>query len=364
MASPIAGLIEFGQSPWYDNLTRELATGGLRELVTEHGIRGVTSNPTIFEKAMAAGTDYDPQLRDVSKGGASTGAAYWDLVTSDIAHATDILRPYYEEWDAGDGYVSVEVSPDLARDTKGTVAQAQELWARLDRPNVMIKIPATAEGVPAITAALAAGLNVNVTLIFGLGRYDEVLEAFIAGLEQRVAAGGDISRIASVGSFFVSRVDTETDRRLPDGHSLRGKAAVANAKLAYQHFLAAFSGPRWDALVTKGARVQRPLWASTSTKNPDYSPTLYVDALIGRDTVNTLAQASVDALEAGKGHLQADSVVDGLDDARATMAGLADAGIDFDDVTETLEREGVAAFSASFHDATDSLEKKARELTR
>jgi transaldolase len=364
VASPIAGLIEFGQSPWYDNLTRSLATGGLRDLVTEHGIRGVTSNPTIFEKAMAAGTDYDPQLRAASLGGASTDDTYWDLVTSDIAHATDILRPYYEEWDARDGFVSVEVSPDLARDTKGTVAQAKELWGRLDRPNVMIKIPATAEGVPAITAALVAGLNVNVTLIFGLGRYEEVLEAFVAGLEQRVAAGGDISRLASVGSFFVSRVDTETDRRLPDGHPLRGKAAVANAKLAYQHFLAKFSGARWDALVAKGARVQRPLWASTSTKNPDYSPTLYVDTLIGRDTVNTLAQASVEALEAGKGHLQADSVLDGVDDAKATMSALTDAGVDFDDVTETLEREGVAAFSASFHDATESLEKKAHELTR
>jgi transaldolase len=357
-------LIDFGQSPWYDNLTRVLATGGLRELVTQHGIRGVTSIPTIFEKAMAAGTDYDAQLREVSTGGAGTDDAYWDLVTSDIAHASDILRPFYEEWDGADGFVSVEVSPDLARDTDGTVAQAKELWARLDRPNVMIKIPATAEGVPAITAALAAGVNVNVTLIFGLGRYDEVLDAFIAGLEQRLAAGGDISRTASVGSFFVSRVDTETDRRLPEGHPLRGKAAVANAKLAYQHFLAAFSGPRWGALAAKGARVQRPLWASTSTKNPDYSPTLYVDTLIGRDTVNTLAQASVDALEAGKGNLQADSVLDGLDEAKATMAGLADAGIDFDDVTETLEREGVAAFSASFHDATESLGKKARELTR
>ena len=364
MTSPIARLIEFGQSPWYDNLTRALATGGLRELVTEHGIRGVTSNPTIFEKAMAAGTDYDAQLRAVTEGGASTVDAYWDLVTDDIAHAADILRAYYDEWDGSDGFVSIEVSPDLARDTDATITQAQELWGRLGRPNIMIKIPATAEGVPAITAALAAGLNVNVTLIFGLGRYDDVLDAFIRGLEQRAAGGDDISRLASVGSFFVSRVDTETDRRLPDGHPLRGKAAVANAKLAYQHFLEAFSGPRWDALAAKGARVQRPLWASTSTKNPDYPPTLYVDTLIGRDTVNTLAQASVDALEAGKGALLDDSVLDGLDDARATMTGLADAGVDFDDVTETLEREGVAAFSASFHDALESLEKKARELTR
>jgi transaldolase len=364
VTSPIARLIEFGQSPWYDNLTRALATGGLRDLVTEHGIRGVTSNPTIFEKAMAAGSDYDAQLREVTARGASTVDAYWDLVTEDIAHAADILRPHYDEWDGSDGFVSIEVSPDLARETDATVTQAKELWTRLDRPNIMIKIPATAEGVPAITAALAAGLNVNVTLIFGLGRYDEVLDAFIRGLEQRAAGGNDISRLASVGSFFVSRVDTETDRRLPDGHPMRGKAAVANAKLAYQHFLAAFSGSRWDALAAKGARVQRPLWASTSTKNPEYPPTLYVDTLIGRHTVNTLAQASVDALEAGKGNLAADSVLEDLDDARTTMAGLAEAGVDFDDVTETLEREGVASFSASFHDALDSLEKKARELTR
>jgi transaldolase len=364
VTSPISGLIEFGQSPWYDNLTRALATGGLRGLVADHGIRGVTSNPTIFEKAMASGSDYDPQLREVSVAGASTSDAYWDLVTTDIGNATDILRPHYEEWGGHDGFVSLEVSPELARDTAATIAQAQELWARLARPNLMIKIPATAEGVPAITAALAAGLNVNVTLIFSLARYGEVLEAFIAGLEQRAVQGADISRVASVGSFFVSRVDTETDRRLPDGHALRGKAAVANAKLAYQQFLAAFSGARWEALAAKGARVQRPLWASTSTKNPAYSPTLYVDTLIGRDTVNTLAQASVDALEAGDGNLRADTVLEDLDAARATMAGLAAAGIDFDDVTATLEREGVSAFAASFHDALESLEKKARELTR
>ena len=364
MTSPIAHLIEFGQSPWYDNLTRAVATGGLRELVAEHGIRGVTSNPTIFEKAMASGTDYDPQLREVSLAGASTSDAYWDLVTTDIGHATDILRPHYDEWEGHDGFVSLEVSPDLARDTAATIAQAEALWARLERPNLMIKIPATAEGVPAITTALAAGLNVNVTLIFSLTRYAEVLEAFLAGLEQRAASGAAISRIASVGSFFVSRVDTETDRRLPDGHALRGRAAVANAKLAYQQFLVAHSGPRWDALAAKGARVQRPLWASTSTKNPAYSPTLYVDTLIGRDTVNTLAQASIDALDAGDTNLRADTVIEDLDDARSTMEGLAAAGVDFDDVTATLEREGVAAFSASFHDALASLEKKARELVR
>ncbi len=364
MTSPIQGLIEFGQSPWYDNLTRALASGGLQSLVDDHGIRGVTSNPTIFEKAMAQGTDYDAQLRDVTAAGASAKDAYWDLVTDDIAHAADILRPHYEQWDQTDGFVSIEVSPDLAHDTDATIAQARELWNRLDRPNVMIKIPATEAGIPAIAATLDAGINVNVTLIFSLTRYAEVVNAFLEGLERRAARGDDISRLASVASFFVSRVDTETDRRLPEGHALRGRAAVANAKLAYQHFLATFAGARWSALAAKGARVQRPLWASTSTKNPAYSPTLYVDTMIGRDTVNTLAQASVDALESGQGDLRAETVLEGIDEARATMNGLAAFGVDFDDVTATLEREGVSAFAASFQDAVESLEKKARELSR
>jgi transaldolase len=362
MASAIKRLNEFGQSPWYDNLTRALATGGLRALVDEHGIRGVTSNPTIFEKAMASGSDYDAQLRDVTAGGASPVDAYWDLVTTDIQNAADLLRPHYDEWNRADGYVSVEVSPDLAHDTQGTIAQARELWGRLGRPNVMIKIPATAAGVPAVATTLGAGINVNVTLIFGLDRYAEVMGAFLDGLERRVASGGDISHLASVASFFVSRVDTETDRRLPEGHALRGRAAVANAKLAYQRFREAFAAPRWRALAEKGGRVQRPLWASTSTKNPAYSPTLYVDTLVGRDTVNTLAQASVDALAAGDTDLRADTVLEGVDDAHATMAGLADAGVDFADVTATLEREGVASFAASFRDAVDTLDKKAREL--
>jgi transaldolase len=360
--SAIKQLLEFGQSPWNDNLTRALATGGLRRLIDEHGIRGVTSNPTIFEKAMASGSDYDAQLREVTKAGASPIDAYWDLVTTDIGHAADLLRPTYDELRGADGFVSVEVSPDLANDTDGTIAQARELWTRLDRPNVMIKIPATAAGIPAIAASLAGGVNVNITLIFGLERYAEVINAFFEGFEQRVANGDDVSQLASVASFFVSRVDTETDRRLPDGHPLRGKAAVANAKLAYQRFRAAFAGARWEALAAKGARVQRPLWASTSTKNPAYSPTLYVDTLIGRDTVNTLAQASIDALVAGHGDLRADTVLEGVDDAHATLAGLADAGVDFDDVTATLEVEGVESFSASFRDAIDTLEKKAREL--
>ena len=363
MSSSIPRLIELGQSPWYDNLTRALANGGLQKLIDEHGIRGVTSNPTIFEKAMGAGADYDPQLRDVTRAGAPTDDAYWDLVTSDIEKAADVLRPVYDELDAADGYVSVEVSPDLAHDTDGTIRQAKELWHRLGRPNVMIKIPATLEGIPAISDVLAAGINVNVTLIFSLERYRQVIGAFLSGLERRAASGGDLTKLASVASFFVSRVDTETDRRLPEGHPLRGKAAVANAKLAYQAFLEELSGARWQKLAAQGARTQRPLWASTSTKNPAYSPTLYVDELVGADTVNTLAQASVDVLAAGGGNLRANAITEDVDGARRVIADLAGAGVDFDDVTATLEREGVESFAKSFHDALSTLEKKASELS-
>jgi transaldolase len=362
MASVIPRLIDFGQSPWYDNLTRALAAGGLSALMTEHGIRGVTSNPTIFEKAMGTGTDYDPQLREVTAAGASTEDAYWDLVTTDIAHAADRLRPTYDRLEGHDGFVSVEVSPILAHDTAQTIAQAKELWGRLGKPNVMIKIPATAAGIPAITAVLAEGINVNVTLIFALDRYREVIGAFLAGLEQRVKAGGDISSLASVASFFVSRVDTETDRRLADDSPVRGKAAVANAKLAYQMFREEFRGARWDTLEAAGANTQRPLWASTSTKNPAYSPTLYVDELIGQHTVNTLAQASIDALSKGDANLRGDTVLEAVDDAKQVMADLAAAGVDFADVTATLELEGVESFQKSFNDALATLEKKAAEV--
>ena len=362
MASAILRLVEFGQSPWYDNLTRALATGGLQTLIDTHGIRGVTSNPTIFEKAMAGGNDYDEQMGAVTRAGAPTEDAYWDLVTTDIEHAADVLRPVYDRLEAADGYVSVEVSPDLAHDAAATTQQAKELWERLARPNVMIKIPGTAEGLPAIVDTLAAGINVNVTLIFGLERYQEVIGAFLSGLERRAAAGGDLRDLASVASFFVSRVDTETDRRMPEGHPLRGQAAVANAKLAYQMFLKELSGPRWAKLEAAGARKQRPLWASTSTKNPAYSSTLYVDELVGKDTVNTLAQASVDVLAKGDDNLRADSICEDVDGARKVIADLAGAGVDFADVTATLEREGVESFAKSFHDALATLEKKASEF--
>ena len=358
--SSVAKLNDFGQSPWYDNLTRALARGGLRTLLEHDGIRGVTSNPTIFEKAMGSGSDYDAQLATLS--GLTTEAAYWTMVVDDIRGACDILSVVYADSFGVDGYVSVEVSPELARDTRGTINQAKELWARIDRPNVMIKIPATVEGLPAITAVLAAGINVNVTLIFSLDRHQGVLDAHTSGIEQLLAAGGDISRVHSVASFFVSRVDTETDPRLPDGHELRGKAAVANAKLAYELFQHHVAGARWQALGSKGAPVQRPLWASTSTKNAAYSPTLYVDELIGPDTVNTLAQGSIDALQHHDG-LRAHSVTDNLAAAHETMKALAAAGVDFDDVTDTLERDGVDSFAASFRNVLHTLETKRATLS-
>lgn len=358
-----ARLFELGQSPWYDNLTRSLARGGLRALMADQGMRGVTSNPTIFAKAMASTDEYDDQLREVAVAGADLETAYWDLVCDDIAHAADDLLPVFESSGGVDGYVSVEVSPDLAHDADATIAAARALFARLARRNVMIKIPATAAGVSAVEECLVAGVNVNATLIFSLARHGEVIDAYQRALERRAAAGADVGAVASVASFFVSRVDTETDRRLPQDHPLRGRAAVANAKLAYRLFRERFAGERWAALAAVGARVQRPLWASTSTKNPAYSPTLYVSDLIGPDTVNTLAQSSVDALVDAAPGLRARTVEESLGDAESVLDGLGDAGIDFDDVLATLEREGVAAFATSFHDALGTLEKKLADIT-
>jgi transaldolase len=362
--SAIARLNDFGQSPWYDNLARPLLTGGgLQQLVDVDGIRGVTSNPTILDKAIGAGEGYDEQLADCAKRGLSIDDTYWDVVIDDIKSATDVLRPVYDAQGGGDGFVSLEVAPTLAHDTKGTIEAARSLHDRVDRPNLMIKIPATLEGIPAIEESIAAGITVNVTLIFSLDRHDQVIEAYLRGLERFVEGGGDPATIASVASFFVSRVDTETDRRLPEDSPLRGKAAVANAKLAYELFRKRFAGERWQALAAKGARLQRPLWASTSTKNPAYPPTLYVDELIGPDTVNTLAPASIEALHGGEGNQRADTVTEGLDEARKVMQDLAAAGVDFDDVTATLEREGVDAFAGSFNDALGTIEKRRAEVT-
>lgn len=364
MTSAIARLNDFGQSPWYDNLARPLLTGGgLAKLVADDGIRGVTSNPTILDKAIGAGEGYDDQLAACAKDGLSIEDTYWAVVLDDIVAATDVLRPVFDAHRGGDGFVSVEVAPTLAHDTTGTIAAAQSLYSRVDRPNVMIKIPATLEGIPAIEETIAAGITVNVTLIFSLDRHVRVIEAYLTGLERLAASGGDLSTVASVASFFVSRVDTETDRRLPEGSPLRGQAAVANAKLAYELFRQQFSGPRWEALAAKGARLQRPLWASTSTKNPAYSPTLYVDELIGPDTVNTLAPTSIEALQNGEGNQRPDTVTEGVAEAHQMMTDLAAAGVDIDDVTDVLEREGVDSFAASFTDAFGTIEKRRAEVT-
>jgi transaldolase len=362
MTSSIARLNEYGQSPWYDNLTRQLVQSGtLAKMIDEDGIRGVTSNPTIFEKAMAGGEGYDDQLTDLKHQGVAIDSVYWELVLADIRAAADVLRPTHDRLDGQDGFVSVEVAPDRAFDTNATIKQVHWLRERADRPNVLVKIPATAEGIPAIEDCTADGISVNITLIFSLARYAEVIEAYLRGLERHAEAGGDLSRVASVASFFVSRVDTEADKRLPDGHPLRGRLAVANAKLAYRLFRERFAGARWDALAGRGARVQRPLWASTSTKNPDYSDTLYVDELVGRDTVNTLAQPSIDALH-DHGDPKPDTIEQGLAEADQVMADLAAAGVDYDDLTATIEQAGVDSFEQSYVDCLESLEQRATEL--
>jgi transaldolase len=350
------------QSPWLDNLKRGWITSGELRRWVDRGIRGITSNPTIFQKAMSSGTDYDGQLRSLLGAGSTVEQSYWELVTKDIHDALQILRPVYDSSDGEDGYVSVEVDPSLARDTEGTNASARHLWDTIARPNLYVKIPATAEGVPAIRQMIAEGRNINITLIFSLERYDEVIEAYLSGLE---ANTGDLTHVASVASFFVSRVDTEVDRRLdqlgtPDALAVRRKAAVAQAKLAYELFRTRFAGPRWEALAARGARRQRPLWASTSTKNPAYPDTLYVDELIGPDTVNTLPEATIDAFE-DHGRL-ARTVDVGVEQSRAVMAALEQVGVDMADVSRTLEDEGVNSFVKSFEELLGTLTDKAHTL--
>lgn len=354
---------EFGQSPWLDNLTRAMLEDGELARLRDAGVRGQTSNPTIFEKAISAGgTDYDEQLGDLARGGGSATDAYWALVLHDINAALDVWAPLHRSSGGTDGFVSLEVSPELAHDEPGTVASARDLWARINKPNLMVKVPATAAGVPAIRALVAAGVNVNVTLIFSLQRYADVMEAYLAGLE---AHEGDLSGIHGVASFFVSRVDTEVDSRLEAvgtdaALALRGKAAVTQAVLAYDMFRAVFSGPRWDALAARGANVQRVLWASTSTKNPAYPDLLYVDSLIGPHSVNTMPDATLAAF-AHHGTL-ARTVDADVPSAQAVWAGLGEAGVDLDDVAAVLEDQGVASFQKSFDSLLATLESHAAEL--
>jgi len=359
-----------GQSPWIDDLKRSyVAAGGLEELVAK-GIRGVTSNPTIMAKAIEAGSDYDEQFFDLVAAGSTVEEAYWELVLFDVLGASRILRPVFDEAGGGDGFVSIEVSPAVAHDTEATIAMARDLHRRLERPNAFVKIPATLEGVPAIEEMIAGGHSINVTLIFSLERYTAVIEAYLRGLERFAAGGGDLSTVASVASFFVSRVDTEVDRRLEaiaagapgsatarEAEALRGKAAVAQARLAYALFSERFGDGRFAALAEKGARRQRPLWASTSTKNPVYPDLLYVEGLIGPDTVDTMPGPTADAfLDHGTVARTVDEDPEG---ARSVIERLGTVGVDLADVTEQIEHEGVTSFAKSFDEVIEKLEEKA-----
>jgi transaldolase len=361
---------EQGQSPWLDNLSRPYllkgSHGTLARLVGD-GIRGVTANPTIFAKAIEGADAYDQQFAALIGQGCPIRDAYWHLVTRDITDAAAVLRPVFDASGGCDGFVSVEVAPELAHDTEASIAAARNLHTRIAQPNLFVKIPATPEGVPAIQAMISEGRSINITLIFSLTRYAEVIEAYLAGLETLAGHGGDLGSVHSVASFFVSRVDTEVDRRLPtvDGSAAqapRGRAAVAQAKLAYQLFRQHFAGPRWERLTARGAHVQRPLWASTSTKNPDYPDTLYVDNLIGPDTVNTLPEATIAAFE---DHGTVARTIDADVEAAAdVMDRLARLGVDIDDVGHTLEEQGVASFHESFAHVLRALETKARSIAR
>ena len=351
-----------GQSPWLDNLRRGWITSGELQALIDRGVRGITSNPSIFQKAMTGTDDYDEQLGALAGAGHSIEDSYWELVTRDIVDALDLLRPVHEATGGLDGFVSVEVDPSLAADTAGTEDAARHLRNVIGRPNLFVKIPATAEGIPAIRTMVSEGCSVNVTLIFSLDRYQDVMEAYIGGLEDHE---GDLSGISSVASFFISRTDTEIDRRLeaigtPEALDLRGLAAVAQGQVAYDLFRRAFSGHRWEALAARGARVQRPLWASTSTKNPSYPDTLYVDALIGPDTVNTLPEITLEAFD-DHGTL-ARTVDADPEGARSTLAAVQAVGVDLDDVSRVLEEEGVGAFVKSFVELLETLGQKADEL--
>jgi transaldolase len=360
-------LADIGQAVWLDFIRRSLIASGELGTLVQEGLRGMTSNPTIFEKAIAGSDDYDDDIRRLVSGGCTVAEIYEALAFDDIRAAADVLRPVYERTAGTDGYVSLEVNPALAHDTDGTIAEARRLFASLERPNVMIKVPATPAGMPAIETLIGEGINVNVTLIFSLDHYRAVTGAYLSGLEKLSAAGGDLFRVASVASFFVSRIDTAVDRALDavqagagKAGSLKGKIAIASAKAAYGMFHEIFAGARWEALATQGARYQRPLWASTSTKNPAYPDTLYVDNLIGPNTVNTLPPAT---LEAFRDHgTVALTLETGLDEPGQQFAHLAELGVDLDAITEKLQEDGVAAFANSFESLMVGIEAKSRQL--
>lgn len=358
-----------GQSIWYDNIQRGLLTNGeLSGMIAREEIRGVTSNPTIFMNAMTKTKDYDAGLLPLAKAGRSAEEIFWHLAVEDIVAGADLLAPMYQQTNAGDGYISLEVSPYLAHDTKTTLSEARRLWQLVDKPNLMIKIPATKAGLPAITAAIADGINVNVTLIFSRERYAEVMEAYTKGLEQRVAAGLPVDRIASVASFFVSRVDTKIDghlaemidregKRADKATTLLGKAAIANAKLAYADYKAVFGSERFQLLKAHGARVQRPLWASTGTKNPKYSDVMYVDDLIGPDTVNTVPPQTLVAL-LDHGVVRAGTLEEDLAGAEKVLLDLETLGISMRVVTQELEDEGVKSFMSAYSEVIEKMDQR------
>ncbi|TML87103.1 MAG: transaldolase [Actinobacteria bacterium] len=360
-------LSEHGVSVWIDYLSRDMIQGGkLAQMMDEDAVVGVTSNPTIFQKAISQGTAYDEQLKEVLAEETDPKEIFYRIAARDIEDACDLMRPVWERTNGVDGYVSWEVDPTLAYDVENTYEEAQRLHEWIGRPNLHVKIPATKPGVAAIEDMIASGKNINVTLIFSLQRYKEVVEAYLRGLERLVAAGGDPASVHSVASFFVSRVDTEADKRLdaigtPEALKLRGKLAIANAKLAYRHWEEAFSGERWEFLAGKGATKQRCLWASTSTKNPEYRDVMYVEELIGPETVNTMPEETIRAFQ-DHGVVE-DTLEKGIKKARKLLEELAAAGVDYDDVVLTLEEEGVQKFADSFEELLDGVRSKRGELT-
>jgi len=360
MSERLKALADAGVSIWLDDLSRErIETGNLAELVKSSHVVGVTTNPTIFASALSDGERYDAQVSELVAAGKDVDEAIFTITTTDVRDACDVLLETFERTDGLDGRVSIEVSPDIAHDTDATVQMAKKLWAEVDRPNLFIKIPATTEGAPAITDVLGEGISVNVTLIFGLQRYDAVMDAYLEGLEKAKAAGRDLSKIHSVASFFVSRVDTEIDKRLeassePQARELRGRAGIANARLAYEAFEEKFSGDRFRALQAEGAHVQRPLWASTGVKNPEYRDTMYITDLVVSNTVNTMPEKTMRAF-ADHGEVNGDQVTTRYDEAREVMAGLEKVGVDYDDVIGTLEREGVEKFVKSWEELVETI---------
>jgi transaldolase len=364
--NPLVELGRLGQSPWYDYITRDLiASGKLARLIAEDGLRGMTSNPTIFEKAISGSEDYDDDIRQLASLGRSPQEIFEALSVADVRAACDVFRPVYDATGGADGLVSLEVNPELGDDTAGTIAEAKRLWTSVDRPNAMIKIPATASGIPAIEESLAEGISINITLLFSVARYDEVIEAFFRALERRRVAGQEVGKINSVASFFVSRVDGRVDPQLDargDPHQLRGTIAIANAGMAYAAFERSRATPRWGVLAEAGARPQRPLWASTSTKDPAYPDIYYVEALVSADTVNTIPPDTLDAYrDHGKPALR---IHEAMATAPRRLRELAETGVDLEEVTRFLEEDGVAKFAASYRQLLAGIEAKAAALVR